>query len=540
MALHSDVTRIVNDAPDGPQIGAFFDFDGTIMAGFSATEFFKEQIKRGQISVNDFLETVSTIGSFSLGKIGFSGLMTASAGLMRGIAESEYREFGEEVYEKQIARLIYPESRALVKAHLKKGHTVAIVSSATPYQVAPAARDLDIEHVLCSRFEVKNGEFTGGIVRPLCWGEGKVTAAEGLALERGIDLDQSFFYTDSHDDLELLERVGHPHALNPNSKLAKIAEENNWPVRRFTSRGRPRASDYLRSFAADMSLIPVFAAGLPIWALTGSKREAQNFSMSLFADVASALVGMNIDVRGEEYLWQKRPAVFIFNHQSKADMIITSRLLRRDIAGVGKKEIGKFPLMKTIMEFGGTVLIDRENASSAIEAMKPLVDAVRKQGKSILIAPEGTRTASPKLAPFKKGAFHLAMQAGVPVVPIVIHNAADVAPKGEYVYRSTTVEVDVLPPIDTSGWTVANLDRHIADVRGLYLEILEQDDAQGAAPVRKKAVRRKKAAARRKTAPKKKTPLRKKATLKKKTLSKKQAPARKTTRKKKRTKAADA
>ena len=79
MALHSDVTQQVNRAPDGPQVGAFFDFDGTLMAGFSATEFLKEQIKRGGVSVSDLVETFATIGSFSLGNIGFSGLMTASA-----------------------------------------------------------------------------------------------------------------------------------------------------------------------------------------------------------------------------------------------------------------------------------------------------------------------------------------------------------------------------------------------------------------------------------------------------------------------------
>jgi putative phosphoserine phosphatase/1-acylglycerol-3-phosphate O-acyltransferase len=489
MALHKDVTQAVAAAPDGPQVGAFFDFDGTLMAGFSATEFLKEQIKRGEMSVNEFVETVSTIGSFSLGKIGFSGLMLASARLMKGVAEQSYIEFGEDVYEKQIARLIYPESRALVKAHLEKGHTVAIISSATPYQVGPAAQDLEIEHVLCSQFEVEDGEFTGGIVRPLCFGEGKVIAAQGLADKYGIDMEQSFFYTDSDDDLELLEAVGNPQPLNPNSKLVDIAEKRGWPARRFKSRGRPSATDYVRSFAADMSLIPVFAAGLPIWALTGSKREAQNFSISLFADVASALVGMNVNVRGERYLWEQRPAVFIFNHQSKADIIITSKLLRRDVAGVGKKEIGKFPLMKKIMDFGGTVLIDRENTASAVEAMRPLIDVIRDEGKSVVMAPEGTRTVSPRIGPFKKGAFHLAMQAGVPIIPIVIHNALDVAPKGDFVYRRATVEVEVLPPVDTSNWRKATMNEHVAEVRNMYLDAMGQVDDE---PQKKKTKTRKK------------------------------------------------
>ncbi len=524
MALHADVTRIVRKAPDGPQVGAFFDFDGTLMAGFSVTEFFKEQIRRGNISVNEFIEAVTTVGSFSLGRIGFSGLMSASATLLKGVAEDSYIRFGEDVYRKQIARLIYPESRALVRAHQEKGHTVAIVSSATPYQVAPAARDLDIEHVFCSELEVANGEFTGNIIRPLCFGEGKVAAAERLADSQGVDLEQSFFYTDSDDDIQLLEAVGRPQALNPNPRLFDIAERNGWPVRRFKSRGRPRATDFLRSFAADMSLIPVFAASLPIWALTGSKRAAQNFSTSLFADVASALVGLEMNVTGERYLWEQRPAVFIFNHQSKADVIITSRLLRRDIASVGKKELARLPLMDKLMEFGGTVLIDRDNSSSAIEAMSPLVNAIKVERKSVIIAPEGTRAVSPKIGPFKKGAFHLAMQAGVPIVPIVIHNAIDVAPKGDFVYRRATVEVEVLPPVDTGNWTRENLDEHIASVRAMYLTAMGQNDGSAKEKPSSRANAKKKKAAKK---PTKKKTARKKAAKKSSTVKKPASPGKK-------------
>jgi putative phosphoserine phosphatase/1-acylglycerol-3-phosphate O-acyltransferase len=225
-------------------------------------------------------------------------------------------------------------------------------------------------------------------------------------------------------------------------------------------------------------------AGLPIWALTGSQREARNFATSLFADVSSALIGLNLVVRGEENLWSRRPAVFVFNHQSKADVVIIARLLRRDIAGVGKKEIKKMPLIGKTLELAGTVFIDRENAASAIDAMQPLVDAMRNEGKSVVIAPEGTRTISPRLAPFKKGAFHLAIQAGVPMVPIVIHNAGDVAPKGDFVFRPATVEVDVLPPVDTSGWREETIERHVADIRRMFQATLGQEEERsGPAPV---------------------------------------------------------
>ena len=91
------------------------------------------------------------------------------------------------------------------------------------------------------------------------------------------------------------------------------------------------------------------------------------------------------------------------------------------------------------------------------------------------MSPEGTRSITPKLAPFKKGAFHLAMQAGVPIVPIVIHNSGDVMPKGSAIYHPATVEVDVLPPVDTSKWRVETIDKHIEKVRDMFLEALGQD-----------------------------------------------------------------
>ena len=181
MSLHKDLIANIEAAPEGPQVGAFFDFDGTLIAGFSATAFLKEHIRRGQVSPYEFLEMVSALAQFSLGGLGFSALMTSAAQMMRGIRESDYVTFGEQLYEQQIARRVYPESRALVRAHQARGHTVAIISSATPYQVEPVARELGIEHVICSRYEVKDGVFTGGIERPLCFGEGKVLAAEGLA-----------------------------------------------------------------------------------------------------------------------------------------------------------------------------------------------------------------------------------------------------------------------------------------------------------------------------------------------------------------------
>lgn len=474
----------IEDAPEGPQVCAIFDFDGTIISGYSAIAFIREQMRRGDVSAREFLELASAMTNFGLGNLGFSGMMAITTQFMRGIEEQAYIELGEDLFTRQIARLVYPESRALINAHRAKGHTIAIVSSATPYQVEPAAADLGIENVLCTQLEVEDGLFTGNVVRPTCFGQGKVDAAEVLADGAGGDLDQSFFYSDSTDDQLLLERVGHPVALNPSDKLRAVARDNNWPSASFGSRGRPTLGQFIRSVAATVSLVPTFAAGLPIYALTGSRRQATNFSLSLFAETASALINLDLRITGEENLWKARPAVFVFNHQSKADVVIGAKLLRRDMAGVGKKEIKKMPVIGKVLELGGVVMIDRKNAASAIEAMAPLVDAMRNEGKSVALAPEGTRTVSPNLAPFKKGAFHLAIQAGVPMVPVVIRNAGDVAPKGDFVFRPATVEVEVLEPVDTSDWRAETIDEHVREVRNLFLRTLGQPEEP--APANKK------------------------------------------------------
>ena len=474
MDLYNKVIKEVEASPEGPQIGAFFDFDGTVIYGYSATTYLREQIKRGDVTPKQLVELTRTMVDFGLGNMGFSAMMTAASQYLEGIAEDDYLDFAERLYKKHIAKLIYPESRALIEAHLKKGHTVALISAATPYQVMPAARELGIEHVYCSQLEVVDGRFTGAVLKPTCYGMGKVDAAEQLAEKCDVDIQQSYFYSDSDEDIQLLEFVGKPRPLNPNKRLRRIASGRGWPVQDFKSRGSASMFDYVKTFATQMSMITSFAAGIPIYALTGSMNKTRNFSTSLFADTACALTGIELDISGEENAWANRPCVFVFNHQSQADVVILPTLLRRDLAGVGKKEIGDVPVLGKLMQLGGTVLIDRENSKSAREAMKPLVDVLQKEGRSVCIAPEGTRSTSTNLGRFKKGAFHLAMQAGVPIVPIVIHNAIDVAPRGQYVFRPATVKVTVLPAVDTSDWNPLTMNDHVEEVRDMFLEELDQ------------------------------------------------------------------
>jgi putative phosphoserine phosphatase/1-acylglycerol-3-phosphate O-acyltransferase len=99
----------------------------------------------------------------------------------------------------------------------------------------------------------------------------------------------------------------------------------------------------------------------------------------------------------------------------------------------------------------------------------------------VAIAPEGTRSCGDRLGEFKKGPFHIAMQAGVPVVPIVIHNASDVLPKGNFFIRPTRVVVDVLEPVSTENWRAETVDAHVHDIRQRYLDALGQSDRKDTA-----------------------------------------------------------
>ena len=478
MALYEQLTQEIRSGPRGPQVGAFFDLDQTLFAGFSATAFTRDQLSSGRLSPRDLLDSARATLSFTMGRTGFSSFVTATSAVYRGMKESVLEEAGRHAFEKYLATEIYPESRAIVKAHQDMGHTVAIITSATRYQAEPVAEELGIDHLLYTRLAVEDGVLTGGVVRPTCYGEGKAEAARSLQAKYELDLEKSYFYSDSHEDLPLFEVVGRPRPLNPTRRLAQIAKERQWPVRRFTSRGTPTLGEVARTGLIYGALAPSVGFGLAAGLLNRSKREAFNVMGSVWGDVAASAAGIDLRVEGEEHLWSHRPAVFIFNHQSGLELILLLKMLRRDFTGIAKQELRNNPIFGPLFRASGVVFIDRSNTAKAVEALGPAVDAL-KQGQSLIIAPEGTRSKTPTVGPFKKGAFRLAMQAGVPIVPIVFRNVLDALPKGAAIVRPAMVEAVVLPPIDTSSWTLDSLNDEIAAIRDRYVAIVAESGGQG-------------------------------------------------------------
>ncbi|MEL7250033.1 MAG: HAD-IB family hydrolase [Bacteroidota bacterium] len=467
------LTQDIMAGEAGAHIGAFFDLDRTLIKSFSAKGFFQTRLLSGKMTAKEIVAQFAGVLVYATGQGNFAGLAAVGAQGVKGVNEDIFIEVGEQVYQKELADQIYPESRALVNAHLAKGHTVAIISAATPYQVNPVARDLNIDHVMCTRMEVLEGKFTGKIQEPACWGEGKAIAAQELAKEYKLELADCYFYTDSAADAPLLEIVGYPRPVNPDTKLSALAFKNNWPVFRFDDEERPGVMNFVRTGMALGSLAPAALSAVTRGAMGLSFQDGINSLMATVGDLVVAAAGIELVVKGQEHLWSQRPAVFIFNHQSSADLFIVSKLIRKNATGIAKKELKNMPIIGQMMQAAGVIFIDRKNREKAIEAMKPAVDALQN-GTSVIIFPEGTRSKDYTLGSFKKGAFHLAMQAKVPVVPVVIRNAHDAMPQGSSLFRSVAIEVVAFPPISTKRWKKETLNRQIDKIRGLFLKELGQ------------------------------------------------------------------
>lgn len=470
----ADIDNLMAEIADGPQgreVGAFFDFDGTLIDGYSATLYFRERLTSGEVGIAELFGTLVEVFNMKSRGHDVTRLVEVALEALAGREVAELDRFAQELWRTRIAATVYPDSRRLVLAHLRAGHTVALASSATRFQAASAAADLDIPHILVTEIEDEDGILTGRVRGPILWGAGKAQAVREFAAEQGVDLAASYAYGNGAEDVAYLETVGRPRPLNPDSGLAREAEDRGWPVHRLERARRLTPVNVVRSVASFAGLGVGVAAGLGMGLLNRDRATALSVAAAVGSELSLAAAGVDLEVQGQENLWKARPAVFLFNHQSQLDVAILAALLRRDFTAVAKKELSKDPTFAAMGWLADVAYVDRSDVAQARAALGPAVDALR-DGKSLVIAPEGTRSPTPKLLPFKKGAFHLALQAKVPIVPIVIRNAGTVMPAHSLLITPGTVQVAVLPPVDTSRWTVKGLDRQVTRVRQSYLDTL--------------------------------------------------------------------
>lgn len=215
-------------------VAAFFDMDNTVLRSSSGRLYLRYLRSKGHLSWGRWLAITWQVGLYVAGVTDFPHLMARLMTQVAGADEAATWRISDAWFREMLRDFITDAARERIAWHRREGHHVAIVSASTPYAVEPVAHDLGLGNdYLATRLEVVEGHFTGRVLEPACYGPGKLALTRAYAAHRNLDLAISYFYTDSHHDLPLLEAVGRPVVVNPSRKLAQIATTRRWPVVRF-------------------------------------------------------------------------------------------------------------------------------------------------------------------------------------------------------------------------------------------------------------------------------------------------------------------
>ena len=265
-AAAADVEDSLATEPD-PAAAAFFDVDNTMIRGASIYFFGKGMAGRGLITTSDLLRfgwqqlAFRVRGSENPDDV--AEARDKALGLVAGKSVAEIVAYGEEIYDELMERRIWSGTRALAQQHLDVGQRVWLVT-ATPVELARiiAAR-LGLTGALGTVSEVEDGRYTGRLVGEPLHGPAKAEAVRALAEREGLDLSRCTAYSDSHNDVPMLEAVGHAVAVNPDATLREAARDRGWDVRDFRT-GRKAAMVGVPAAAGAGAIAGSVVAGLAL------------------------------------------------------------------------------------------------------------------------------------------------------------------------------------------------------------------------------------------------------------------------------------
>jgi 1-acyl-sn-glycerol-3-phosphate acyltransferase len=179
----------------------------------------------------------------------------------------------------------------------------------------------------------------------------------------------------------------------------------------------------------------------------------------------NAVLGWTVEVENRDRLTESRPAVIVGNHQSNVDAVVWAAFFPDATVAIGKKQIAMIPVFGWLFKATGNILVDRDNTDKAHASIEEAVARIRRESLLVWMAPEGHRNQGPEMLPFKKGAFHLAIAAQVPIVPFVDGPFAPLLNAGRLMVRPGRIAVRVLEPVPTRGLAQEDVEALSARVR---------------------------------------------------------------------------
>ena len=210
---------------------AIFDLDNTLLAGDSDYLWGRFLVEKGAVdAVHYERENERFYQLYKAGRLDILEFLRFSLAPLRAHPRSQLEAWRAEFLDNRIEPLISEQSRRLVEKHREAGDTLLIITATNAFVTRPIAQRFGIPHLIATEPETLNGQYTGEVAGEPSFREGKVNRLEIWMGEHAADLQGSWFYSDSHNDLPLLERVDHPVAVDPDETLARVARERQWPI----------------------------------------------------------------------------------------------------------------------------------------------------------------------------------------------------------------------------------------------------------------------------------------------------------------------
>ncbi|TDO95741.1 HAD family hydrolase [Marinomonas balearica] len=210
---------------------AFFDLDNTLVAGDTAQAFSEYLAESGIPTPEDFLETNHAyMEDYDNGTLDLAQYMRYTLAPLTQLSALQVNDLIQQFIKDVVVDMALEKAKNLLDQHKKDGDEVVIISATGTHLVAPIAQYLGVKHALGVDIEYRDGIITGEIVGVPTFREGKVTRAIGWANEHGYDMKETYFYSDSHNDLPLLENALYPIAVDPDPVLMETAKQNGWEI----------------------------------------------------------------------------------------------------------------------------------------------------------------------------------------------------------------------------------------------------------------------------------------------------------------------